>query len=397
MNAEMDGDQIGSRWSRRQVDALMRVSNITASSTSLDRVLDVIATEACQVTRAKAASVLLSEFGGRFRLGASFGLSRSYNRFLQGEFIAYGRSVSRAAADRLAPVVIDDVRSDPLFTRPEATELRRLFEQEDFAAIISVPLVSGVRTFGVLSLYRQETGPWRSSEAELATSFAQHAAGAIDIARLLDSQRRQVEALERLVQVLRDQTHEYANRLHALSGLHALGETQEAQTFLARLMTIHHENYASVIERVHDPTLAGLLVAQMGVSRQRGVDVRLHRNTYISSLPPSLGSAEAVTIVANLIENAVEAVSDMPKSRRRASVRIFEGRGAVTITVRDFGPGIAADSSEEEIFARGRSSKDGHAGIGLALVAEAVASASGTISLNSTDRGTTFTVTLPRQ
>jgi signal transduction histidine kinase len=395
--AGVDRKQADSSWSRHQVDALMRVSNVTALKTSLDDVLAVIASEACQVTRATAASVLLSELGGPFRLGASFGLSQSYNRFLQGQFIAFGGSISRAAADRLAPVVIDDVSTDPLVTRPEATELRRLADQEKFAAIISVPLVSGSFTFGVLNLYRQEPGPWLSNEAELATSFAQHAAGAIDTARLIDSQRRQVEALERMVQVLRDQTHEYANRLHALSGLHALGETDEAQRFLAQLMTIHHENYASVIERIHDPILAGLLVAQMGVARQRGVDIRLHRGTRIDALPPSLGGAEAVTIVANLIENAIEAVSNMPKSRRRASVRISESREAVTIAVRDFGPGLAADAGEEEIFTRGHSSKAGHAGIGLALVSEAVASANGEIEVASTDRGTTFRVTLPRR
>lgn len=393
-NRKPGGDQ-GPSWNRHEVDALMRVSTTAALNSRVDDVLEVIATEACHVTRATAASILVAEPGDRFSLGASVGLSEDYNRFLQGHFIAHGRSASRVAATQLEPIVIDEIPTDPFFDQPEAAEFRQFARREEFRALLSVPLIASTRTFGVLNLYRNDSGPWRAAEIELASTFAQHAAGTIDSARLIDAQRRQVEALERLVQVLRDQTHEYANRLHALSGLHALGKTREAQQFLAQLMTIHHENYASVIERVHHPILAGLLIAQMSVSRQRGVDVRLHRQTSLDRLPPSVGSAEAVTIVANLIENAVEAVSSMPPSRRRASVRITESRRAATITVRDFGPGLGADTSDEEIFSRGKTSKAGHAGIGLALVAEAVGSANGTIAVQSTERGTTFTVTLP--
>ena len=123
--------------------------------------------------------------------------------------------------------------------------------------------------------------------------------------------------------------------------------------------------------------------------------MRLNRQTWIESLPESLGSAEAVTIVANLIENAIEAVAHMPAARRKATVRIVEGREHFTITVRDFGPGIAPKTADL-IFTRGVSSKAGHPGIGLALVSEAVASANGKITVESKPQGTVFKVTLPR-
>ena len=381
-------------WTRPEIEALLRVSRAVALQPRLSEVLDVIATEACNVTRAKAASILLADPGKIFHLVASKGLSRDYERFLQSHFISHGRSVSRAAADELKPIVVDDVANDPRVNRPEAREWKRFALREDYRAIVSVPLLAGSRSSGVLNLYRADVGPWLSAEIEVAATFGQYAASAIHSAKLIDSQRRQVDALERLVDVLRDQTHEYANRLHAVSGLLALGETADAQDFLAQLMTLHHDNYASVIERVHHPILAGLLVAQMSVARQRGVEVRLDRQTSIETLPPWLGAAEAVTILANLIENAVEAVSGMPASRRRASVRISQTRRAVTITVRDWGAGIEP-GTEAEMLARGHSSKDGHPGIGLALVSEAVASAHGTLALRAARPGAVFCVTLP--
>lgn len=383
----------GLSWTRREVEALLRVSEAAAFSAQLSDVLGVVVAEACHVTRAKAVSILLTTPGGGFRLVASKGLSGDYNRFLQGHFISHGRSPARAAADRLKPVVIDDVIRDRRINRPESREWKRFALQEEYRALISVPLIVGSRSSGVLNLYRAEIGPWLGAEVELAATFAQHAASAIDSARLIDSQRRQLEALEHLVRVLRDQTHEYANRLHALSGLLALGKTREAQGFLAQLMTLHHENYASVIERVHNPILAGLLLAQMSVARQRGVEVRLHRNTHLEALPPSLGGAEAVTIVSNLIENAVEAVSGLPPYRRRVSVRIIQSSKTMSVVVRDWGPGIEA--SDEKLLSRGHTSKEDHAGIGLALVSEAVTSADGTIEIRRLATGTAFHVTLP--
>jgi signal transduction histidine kinase len=346
------------------------------------------------VTRAAASSVLLAERAGVFRLAASSGLSENYNLFLQGRFVRHGLSASRAAAQSLRPILIEDVASDPLSNRPEAREWKEFALRERYRAIMAVPLVASGRASGVLNLYRREAGPWTTIEIELGTTFGQHAASAINTASFVDAHRRQVDALERLVGVLRDQTHEYANRLQAVAGLLALKQTRAAEGFLAQLMTLHHDNYATIVERVHHPILAGLLVAQMSVARQRGVEVRLHKQTHLEALPASLGSAEAVTIVANLIENAVESVSQLSTERRRATVRMSESRHGVTIRVRDWGEGVEP-GAERRMFKRGQTSKDGHAGIGLALVSEAVVSAGGTIDVRPARPGTTLSVTLP--
>jgi GAF domain-containing protein len=384
-----------SGWTRGKIEALLRVNRAIALEPNLADVLSTIAAEACNVTGAKAVSILLAEPGEPFHLAASRGLSRDYALFLQGHFISYGRSVARAAADQLKPIVVEDVANDPRVNRREARDWKLFALRENYRAILSVPLIAGRKSSGVLNLYRAQAGPWSAAEIEVTATFGQYAASAILSAKLIDSQRRQVDALERLVDVLRDQTHEYANRLHAIAGLLALGETLGAQEFLAQLMTIHHDNYESVIERVHHPILAGLLIAQMSIARQRGVEVRLDDRTSISALPHGVGAAEAVTIVANLIENAVEAVATMPASRRRVAVRIAETRTRLTITVRDWGPGIDR-GTEAEIVQRGLTSKDGHPGIGLALVSEAVASARGTLSISHLQPGVAFCVALPR-
>jgi signal transduction histidine kinase len=387
-------DGTESAWSRTEVDALLRVSRAVALEADLPGLLDILAEEARMVTRSDSASILLNEPNGGFALGASKGLSDGYKRFLQGHFISFGRSVSRLAVDELEPLVVDDVATHPIFARTDSPELLRFAAKEGYRSMVAVPMIAGARNLGVLNLYRNQPSDWSKSEIELTLIFSQHAASAIDSASLIDSQRRQVEALERLVTVLRDQTHEYANRLHALSGLLALGETREAQRFLSQLMAVHHENYSSVIDRVHDPILAALLVAQMGVGRQRGVDVRLHRSSHVEVLPERLGRPEMVTILANLIQNAIEATVSLPGGRRRVSVRITQAPASLSVTVRDWGDGIQPDAVER-MFGRGESGKDGHPGIGLALVSDAVAAANGTVTVRHGRPGTTFKVLLP--
>lgn len=392
-----DDAHAGSGWGRDQIEALLRVSRAVGIHPRLSDLLNVIAAEAKHVTRAKAASILLVSPGeGTFQLGAASGLSKDYERFLRGHFVSYGRSTSREANELLRPIVVDDIENDPRTKRPGAQEWKRFAKRENYKAILSVPLLAGNQSTGVLNLYSSESGPWVTEEVEVAATFAQYAANAIHSAKLMESQRLQVDALGRLVSVLQDQTHEYANRLHAVSGLLTLGEYSEARDFVNELISIHHESYASVIERVQPPILAGLLIAQMSVARQRGVEVRLDQRTNLQSLPPLLGAAEAVTIVANLIENAIEAVVNADTRRRRASVRISQSTSKVVIAIRDWGPGLPP-GGEEEVLTRGRSSKDGHPGIGLALVSEAVMSVGGTLSVRAMSPGTMFVVSVPWQ
>ncbi|MDP2710460.1 MAG: GAF domain-containing protein [Solirubrobacteraceae bacterium] len=388
-----DGDP-GALWSRREIEGLLRVSRAVAVEPKLSDVLAVIVEEACCVTDSSSSSILLSEAGGSLRLAASKGLSRDYERFLRSHFIAKGNALSRAAVESLTPMVVDDITRDPRVAHPAAAEWKSFAMREHHRSMVSAPLIAGAQVLGALNVYRADPGPWPAGRVELVATFGQHAASAIDSAKLIVSQRRQVDALARLVGVLREQTHEYANRLQALSGLLALGETHEAQQFLANLMTIHHESYASVVACIRHPIIAGLLLAEMDVARHRGVDVRLHARSRLDALPPRLGDADAVTIVANLVENAIEAVATQPASRRKVAVRISQSHKLVTITVRDWGAGRIADLGDQA-FSRGWSSKADHAGLGLALVSEAVASAHGSISVREHKQGVAVSVALP--
>jgi sensor histidine kinase regulating citrate/malate metabolism len=86
-----------------------------------------------------------------------------------------------------------------------------------------------------------------------------------------------------------------------------------------------------------------------------------------SQLPPLADrlADDLVTVVGNLVDNALDAIG--PGGWVEVSVQAIDGQ--VRVTVRDSGPGVAPELTEE-IFRQGYTTKGaggGHQGLGLAL------------------------------
>ena len=102
---------------------------------------------------------------------------------------------------------------------------------------------------------------------------------------------------------------------------------------------------------------------------------------------------ELITIVGNLIDNALEAVANCEK--KQVEVKIQYG-DTLIITVQDTGKGI----QEEEIgalFTKGYSTKGDNRGYGLYLVTESIQRINGKIHVYSlVGKGTTITIEIPK-
>jgi len=103
-----------------------------------------------------------------------------------------------------------------------------------------------------------------------------------------------------------------------------------------------------------------------------------------------------VTIIGNLVDNAFDAVAEVD-GERRVTVDSVVRDGAVVLTVADTGPGLRP-GAVDEVFRRGYSTKEGtperRRGLGLALVAQAVQRAGGSLDVGGPP-GAVFTVRLP--
>jgi signal transduction histidine kinase len=384
--AVVTGDDLRSR---PEVRAMLTVSGTVVGGGPLSAILDRIATEATRVVPgADRSSIILIEGPERrFRLAGSHGLSERYTRLLStGEAkLRPGEGPSGIAYATRAPVVVSEVNADPAMV---SWAWRDIAAEENYRAIVSLPLMLSGQVVGTLNLYRTEPGAWPDDQVRLLSFFAEHAASAVRTAQLLDERGKEVIALRRLVRGLREQTHEHANRLHAIGGLLALGEIDEAKDLLHVLESAQSAIRQALDARIHVPTVAGLVLAEAVVAGQRGIALTLDESSRLLGLPAVLSDAQVVTILGNLLDNAFDAVANMPPDRRAVRLRIDDRGGRTVIEVADRGEGLPDE--ELALFERGVSTKPRHRGLGLALVAEAVTAAMGSVEVERRDDGTTF-------
>ncbi|MEV4942347.1 sensor histidine kinase [Streptomyces zaomyceticus] len=206
---------------------------------------------------------------------------------------------------------------------------------------------------------------------------------------------RELDSTRGLIDALRAQDHEHANRMHTLLGLLELEMHEEAVEFVTEVVGVHRATAEQVTEKVHDPLLAALLVGKATVAAERGVSLRI---TPDSLLPDRLvDPRELVTVVGNLVDNALDAAAGTPSARIDVSLRA-EGR-TVVLRVADSGPGVP-EERRELIFAEGWSTKalpsHGKRGLGLPLVRRLAERRGGTARVAGVpDGGAEFTVVLP--
>ncbi|MFE5894418.1 ATP-binding protein [Streptomyces sp. NPDC056462] len=211
----------------------------------------------------------------------------------------------------------------------------------------------------------------------------------------LEQLGRELDSTRGLIDALRAQDHEHANRMHTLLGLLELEMYDDAVEFVGEVVGDHRDTAEQVAEKIQDPLLAALLVGKATVAAERGVALSLSDRT---GLPDRLIDPRGlVTIVGNLVDNALDAAAGTAHARVEVELRA-EGRSA-TLRVRDTGPGIP-EEHRELIFTEGWSTKKPPAhrerGIGLSLVRRFAERQGGSATVGeAAGGGAEFTVVLP--
>ncbi|WP_461174558.1 sensor histidine kinase [Arthrobacter sp. Z1-9] len=203
----------------------------------------------------------------------------------------------------------------------------------------------------------------------------------------------ELETMRTLSDALRAQTHEHANRLHTMVSLLELGRTQEALAFATKDLELSQQLTDDMVSSVDEPVLGALVMGKVAEAHERGV--QLDVAALGSATVAGIAVQDLVTILGNLLDNAMDAAADGPQPRR-VELTVESDEEGLDITVHDSGPGIdPADA--ENIFRHGFSTKPAGPsgrGIGLALVRQAVQRLGGTLTINGR-RGAKFEVFLP--
>ncbi|MER7840489.1 sensor histidine kinase [Streptomyces sp. NPDC096040] len=201
-------------------------------------------------------------------------------------------------------------------------------------------------------------------------------------------------------QALRSQAHEAANRLHTVVSLIELGRAEEAVDFATAELELAQALTDQVVAAVSEPVLAALLLGKTAQANERGVELVVSDESRLDDglLPESLSARDLVTILGNLIDNAVDAAQGTVRARVTVTAYADDHDAELVMRVADTGAGVDP-AHAELVFQRGFTTKPagpGGRGLGLALVRQAVVRLEGTLTVTEApEGGAVFEVRLP--
>lgn len=194
-------------------------------------------------------------------------------------------------------------------------------------------------------------------------------------------------------EALRAQSHEFMNKMHVVLGLTHMKQYEELQKYISGMVSEHQYEIGGVMERIKSPVFAGFLLGKLSYAREKNIKLIISEDSYMPEIDDESIIHELITIVGNLIDNALEAVTNCEKKQVELEIQYGD---TLIITVQDTGKGIP----EEEIgalFTKGYSTKGDNRGYGLYLVKESIQRINGKIHMHSlVGKGTTITIEIPR-
>ena len=194
-------DSIAERMNEQRT--LLDTSTAVVSSLDPETVLNRILEQMGRLLQIKMYAVIaLDEANGNFRIRASRGLSKQFAEQLSIQ-PSEPDSVTMRALRVKEPIQVSDTETDPSYVIR-----KQRARSEGFRAILAVPLNTQYAPPTALLVFHPTPHVFTHNEIQLLTSFANHAAMAIENAILFERSdmrlREQTQRLEALVQSLHD-------------------------------------------------------------------------------------------------------------------------------------------------------------------------------------------------
>jgi signal transduction histidine kinase len=397
-----------------QARAISAVAHALNASPDLDAVLRAAVEAVHNLVQADSARIALVEEAGlvlRYSTQAStaappgFVIERGHG--IGGRVLATGR-----------PVRTDDVMADPRFRADRYISIART---DGIVSCMAVPIVTADGVVGVIYANNFTLRPFSAVDEGALVMLADHAAVAVQKARLLAaehaarseaeaSSRGKDELLAMLGHELRNPLAAIANATHVLDVPHAPAEaTRRAREIIARqnahlahlvddLLDVARVTSGKIVLTRHPLELAEAARRAVATLAASGRTERHHVSLNLESVWADVDETRWEQIVTNLVGNALR----FTPAGGTVDITLEPSGGEVVLCVRDSGMGIAPEMLPRvfDLFvqgARGLTGGQGGLGLGLTLVHRITELHGGTVEAGSDGpgRGSVFTVRLP--
>ena len=196
-----------------------------------------------------------------------------------------------------------------------------------------------------------------------------------------------------MLDTLRAFNHEFLNKLHVILGYLQTGQTDEAIKFIINSNLVSSQSIRQTADCIRVSKICALVIGKMMHAAELGILLTVSPDSRCLEKDLLLPMENYITIIGNLLENAIEEISSHDCEIKEITLSIYCDQECNIITCEDTGTGIRPDLIDK-IYEKGVSSKGEHRGTGLFLIKQLVEDAHGEISIETeAGEGTCFTIT----
>lgn len=211
---------------------------------------------------------------------------------------------------------------------------------------------------------------------------------------------QQLTGVNHFIDSLRANNHEFMNKLHVILGLLQIGAIKDAENYITELSNRQAIIINTITEKIENRRIAALLLGKISRGNELNIRVKLLPNSYLPSHSKFLSTDSLVTIIGNLIENAMDAINCEKADdyeKEEISIFIHEDDNNLVISVDDTGIGMT-DDTIEKVRKGGYSTKGSGRGTGMTLIKNILENSEGELIIDSKkDVGTSIVVIVKKK
>lgn len=234
-----------------------------------------------------------------------------------------------------------------------------------------IPIIDNGNTTGAVSIFRNKTEYTRLAEELTGARY--------------------------MVETLRALNHEFKNKLHVILGFIEMGQPEKVTDFILHTSMASTVAVSEVTKLIQVSSIAALLIGKIIRAGELGIRLTIKPDSSCQESELHLPVELYITILGNLIENAIEELNEQSNGVKEIEVGINIWKSGSILSVDDTGRGIPA-SMQDKIFNKGFSTKGNGRGAGMCLIKELVDQHHGIIEMESEENtGTSFTITFTEE
>ena len=281
-----------------QLSTLSEVSKTITSDLYLEEILQLIVAATADSMNFKICSLmLLDEDKSELVIKATQSKSREYTKKAN---IKLGESVAGRALAEGRTITVYDLKHSAEYATPD------LARREGLSSLVSIPLLVKNKKIGVLNCYTEKPHHFSDDEISVLSALGNHAAIAIEHAKLMvksaiiqEMHHRVKNNLQQVASLLRLQMHyvgersveqvltESLNRILAIASVHELLAREDLDIISVK----------KVAEQIIQATAQGILAPHKHIAMKiEGADILL----------PSAQATSVALILNELVQNALE-------------------------------------------------------------------------------------------